>query len=43
MQGPMDKFETKIDGGNKEIRGQNKESWKLILLNQSNFVGKASF
>lgn len=43
MQSSMDKFEAKSDRDNKEIKGQNEGPWKLIQLNQNNFVGKESF
>lgn len=38
----MDKYKTKIARDDKVIRGQNEGSWKLIQLNQANFVDKES-
>lgn len=41
-QDRMDKYKTKIARDDKVIRGQNEGSWKLIQLNQANFVDKES-
>lgn len=41
-QDRMDKYKTKIARDDKVIRGQNEGSWKLIQLNQANFVNKES-